>query len=144
LNDKIIEKSLNCEIYKSQSDLGGSVNDKHNRHELDFTIWMVELDNRYQDWLAKKAIDQKEYFIRSNVRACDKVFRTLPTRCAAPGCGYPLRTDGLHDRLPLYGDVCNLCYFMYHLVLARNWFVEAHREDQERQKKQKWDDRGNK
>ena len=69
--------------------------------------------------------------VRNNVRTCDKTFDLLDRHCNAPDCRYPLRNDGTSESLPFIGDVCNLCYFMYHLVAGRRFFLDAQKQDDE-------------
>ena len=106
-----------------------------------FVRWTFETEKRYREWLKNTPSNLNDSVAKSNVFGYGSVFSQLQNRCVAPGCGYPLRNDGGADKLPIIGDVCNLCYYMYHLVNSRVWFVTAHREEEELRKKNKWDDR---
>lgn len=94
-----------------------------------FAKYVFDLETKLKSWLLKTPEDQSDYMLRRNVKSCDRAFRESLERCNAPRCGYPLRNDGGGERLPYVGDVCHLCYFMYHIVAARKWFADAQRED---------------
>lgn len=65
--------------------------------------------------------------IEANSYLMDQILSRCVTRCANSQCNYPLpATDNY--RLFGIGDVCGLCYAMYHAVSSRAWFVEAQRE----------------
>ena len=96
-----------------------------------FVRFIFDLETRLRDWLKTSPEDRSDYMFRRNVRACDRTFQQSDKLCNAPGCRYPLRNDGTAESLPFIGDVCNLCYFMYHIVAARKFFTDAQRQDDE-------------
>jgi len=96
-----------------------------------FAKFVFDLETRFKTWSTTPTDDYAEYMFRKHVREYDVMFRQSSERCNARDCGYPLRSDGTAERLPYIGDVCNLCYFLYHLVASRKHFVEAQRIDDE-------------
>ncbi len=77
----------------------------------------------------------EEYIIHSNTEDFDIKFRSLPEKCGAPGCGYPLANDNF--RLVDFGDVCQLCHDIYTAVADRAYFMTLHRLYKEEQKNKK-------
>ncbi len=112
-----------------------------NDKEKEFASWVFNLDRQFSDWRRKSFENLDGYIMRENVRNCDKTFAILQQRCNAPGCNYPIREPNDAYRLSLVGDVCNLCYTMYHFVSTRAWFVGCQQQDEDLRKKNKWDDR---
>lgn len=56
--------------------------------------------------------------MKENVAVYDKLRTILSRRCPVPDCGYMLTSvEGFESYgLPGYGDVCALCYHMYHAL----------------------------
>ena len=101
-----------------------------------FRTWAYRTDESFYHWINFIPEDWESCVIRNNVRSYDRLFTHLKNRCAAPGCGYPLR-DVDNFKLPFIGDVCNLCFDVYSAVQRYVFFVNAHREWEEIQKKLK-------
>lgn len=99
-----------------------------------FVKFVFDLETGFKKWLAQTPEDYADYTFRRNTRAYDLMFKQSTERCNAPGCHYPLRGDGGAERLPYVGDVCNLCYYMYHVIAGRKHFVDAQRIDDETDK----------
>ena len=84
-----------------------------------------ELDGKFEEFKHKSMTDADDAALRQNLLELDGL-KTLPGRCGNPDCGYPLSDSNY--RVLIFGDVCRLCYDMYHVVNDRMSFVEAHRK----------------
>lgn len=99
------------------------------------------MDFGFDEWQKKhKNLDLDGWIIRNNVKGWDKMFQNLRYRCQAPGCGYPLRQEDCYH-IVNFGNVCNLCHYLYNLVSARAFFIAAHQQDEELGKKNRKGDR---
>ena len=88
-----------------------------------FTEWALTLDKKFLDWSYRPLGTFDEYVMHNNTKSYDRTFKTLTETCRVPDCKFPLRKDGGQERLPIIGDVCNLCYFMYHLLNAKAYWT---------------------
>lgn len=100
--------------------------------EREFQEWTISIEKRFFDWSWRSPSSQDVYILRNNVKSYDRTFRGLPDLCRVPDCRFPLRKDGGQERLPVIGDVCNLCYFMYHLLSPKVYWVGIHDEPRRR------------
>ena len=112
---------------------------KDAKKEEEFQKWVFNLDKKFLNWSWRSPGDLDGYITINNTKGYDRTFQRLSTVCSAPDCHYPLRNDGGQDRLPMLGDVCNLCYFMYHLLNGKAYWVAI--QQQENERKNKRDDR---
>ena len=106
-------------------------------NDQEFALWVIELDTKYDGWQRTFPKDLDNWAIQNNVRGYDRAFRQNPRRCALPDCQYPIRETEEGYRLVLYGDVCNLCYAMYHAALLRPGLVEAQKNFEENKKRKR-------
>jgi hypothetical protein len=109
----------------------------------DFDTWAARLEFGFDAWRRLVGEDLHDYMIRNNIRAWDRKFNQMSSRCSAPGCNYPINeADSYH--VNGYGSVCNLCHYLYSLVASRAYWVALQQAADEERKRKKWDDRGNK
>jgi len=102
-----------------------------------------ELDAKFEAY-KKMTLDEQgrdASIERSNLEGLEKTLKASVGRCGNPDCNLPLAEDNY--RVLGFGDVCHLCYDMYHAVHDRAWFVEAHRKwyDAEGNRKRQVDDK---
>ncbi len=74
----------------------------------------------------------------ANCNNLDALLRTFRKECANPWCRYPLKPVDGHNFLAEYGEVCELCHWMYHAVKRQpglEWAHEQYKKDQARKKK---------
>lgn len=103
--------------------------DERDDRNTRYVRFIFDTEKRYREWLKTSPSDLKDYTIKRNMRQCDETFKLTINRCNARDCHYPLRNDGGAESLPFIGEVCNMCYLMYHLVAGRKFFADAQRQD---------------
>jgi hypothetical protein len=108
----------------------------------DFSTWAARLEFSFDAWRKKTGDSLETWVARNNARGWDRVFAGLQHQCQAPGCRYPLR-DAESYHLIGIGNVCNLCHYMYMIVHSKAFFVAAHQQDEEANRKGNRDDRFN-
>jgi len=100
------------------------------------------LDAKYEQWLVQSAEEMEDADVRNRVLQLEELAKTYKYRCG--NCSYPIVDTNY--RVLGYGEVCRLCYDMYHTVHDRAAFVEAHRkwkaaiDEEEQRQKDKEDD----
>lgn len=70
--------------------------------------------------------------VQENLTGWAQVFRLAETFCTV--CRFPLKPQ-VNYRVAFVGDVCGLCWDMYAAVHSRAWFVSAHTEWEQENKR---------
>jgi hypothetical protein len=65
--------------------------------------------------------------LKTNSRLIDQLLERCPGECSNPECKYPLPSMN-NFTIPEFGEVCELCYQMYHALSNWGYFVRLHRE----------------
>lgn len=79
------------------------------------------------DFEFRKLTPKEIEHIKSNSKLIDQLLTRCPSECANPDCKYPLPSIDNY-RVPEFGEVCELCYQMYHAVYDRAYFMKLYRE----------------
>jgi hypothetical protein len=101
-----------------------------------------ELDAKYEQWLAQPITEAEDPDVRERLCILDTVSKTYKYRCGY--CNLPI--EDTNFRVLGHGEVCKLCYDMYHAVHDRMKFIEAHRkwkeaiDAEEKKRKEKEED----
>lgn len=80
----------------------------------------TEYNQRLSDWLMSNVSIERSNAIRFDAD-CKRDDAKLCNVCA-----YPIDADNF--RLVQHGDVCRVCYDLWHAVSERQWFVSVQRE----------------
>ena len=81
-----------------------------------------ELDSRWHEFQRMSFQDMQDVGIRKRLFVLTELFKKCPNKCG--NCGYPIPDDNY--RVLGAGDVCRLCYDLYHAVHDRSYFVNLH------------------
>ena len=94
---------------------------------FDPIAYSEELDRKLEQYQKMSLNEQgRESSIeRSNLTGLDAALKQCKGHCGNPDCNWPLADDNY--RVLGFGDVCRLCFDLYHAVNDRRTFVEAHR-----------------
>jgi hypothetical protein len=79
------------------------------------------------DFKFRKLTPKEKADIKSNCLLIDQLLKRCPNECGNPECKYPLPSMDNY-RIPEFGEVCELCYQMYHAVYDRGHFLKLHKE----------------
>lgn len=83
------------------------------------------------DFKYRKLTSKEKTDIKANCLLLDQILKRCPGECGNPECRYPLPSMD-NFRIPDFGEVCELCYQLYHAVSERMHFVKLHREWKEK------------
>lgn len=64
---------------------------------------------------------EEEEILKVNSRFLDSIARRCPKRCANPYCQWMIPVDN-NFRLLKFGDVCRLCYDMFHVLSESSYW----------------------
>lgn len=74
----------------------------------------------------RKLTAKEKEAILINAKLFDELLARCPLKCGNPSCQYPLPAMD-NFRLPIYGEVCELCYRMFHALSERTYWIDVHR-----------------
>lgn len=92
------------------------------------------------DFQFRVLTSEEAYIINGNVQQHTALLKSLPNKCGVPDCNYPLRQTDDNYRLADFGDVCMLCFTMYHALMDRAYWIGMHRLWLENGKKKEHED----
>lgn len=79
------------------------------------------------DFEFRKLTVKEKTDIKSNSLLIDQLLKRCSQECGNPECKYPLPSNDNY-RIPEFGEVCELCYAMYHAVYDRSYFIRLHKD----------------
>jgi hypothetical protein len=85
------------------------------------------------DFQFRKLTAKEIETIKINSQLIDQMLKRCPSVCGNPDCKYPLPLIDNY-RIPDFGEVCELCYHMYHAVYDLAYFLKLHQEWKENNK----------
>ena len=92
----------------------------------------------------RKKIELDGEICRANCVYFDNLFRAFKKRCANPFCRYPLRSVEGINFIPEYGEVCELCDWLYYAAKRQPRLEQAHEQwKKEQARKRRVIDDGN-
>jgi hypothetical protein len=79
------------------------------------------------DFKYRKLTPKEKADIKANCLLIDQLLTRCPKKCGNPECQYPLPSID-NFAVPEFGEVCELCYRMFHAVYNLAHFIKLHRE----------------
>lgn len=91
---------------------------------------LIEYNRRVREY--KITDPEADAIIQKNCKVYDKIRAVLSRRCKAPDCGYMISSLEESFGVPDFGEVCGVCFHMYHALqspfLSNKFYFRDHHD----------------